>query len=51
MVKYRSPARLHSFALQQVMKPIGWILIKDPHEKDSRQPNDNQRYARGESDP
>jgi hypothetical protein len=25
--------------LQQVMKPIDWILIKDQHEKHDRQPH------------
>jgi hypothetical protein len=33
------------------MKPIGWILIKDPHKKHGRQPHNGQRYTDSESDP
>ena len=37
--------------LQQVMKPIDWILIKDQHEKHDRQPHNGYRYTNSESDP
>jgi hypothetical protein len=33
------------------MKPIGWILIEDQHEKHGRQHHNGQRYTDSEIDP